>query len=119
MNLLEQGEPPKPREEIRLESVSPASYSDGRRVKVSIEVTPFGPDDRPNLHINILNNNRDSVASMNVVEALDRLLVFTVHLRGDEVPHGHYEVEVQLFFDPAHIQDSITESFTLPPEGLH
>jgi hypothetical protein len=110
------GQAPQPRGQIRLEQVSLDPYPDGRRVKISLRTTPFGPTDRPNLEITVRNPAGDEVASMSVIESLENDLALTVHLRGEENPTGTYHVEVSLFYDPKTIQHSKTADFALPPE---
>ena len=114
LSFFSEEQQPLPREKVALESVALEPYPDGRRVRVSMHITPFGPDDRPNLHISVRNPEDVEVATMNVVEALERKIELTVHLRGTEINDGIYPVIVELFYNPAEIQDSITETFTLP-----
>lgn len=108
------GSAPQPRESIRVEHVALEPYPDGRRVKISLRLTPFGPADRPNLNIAVRDEAGLEVATMSVIESLESDFALTIHLRGAETPQGDYAVEVSLFYDPQTIQDTRTAQFTLP-----
>jgi len=110
------GQTPQPRDQIRLEQVSLHPYPDGRRIKIGLRITPFGPTDRPNLEIAVRNPAGAEAASMSVIESLENDFALTIHLRGEDNPTGTYHVEVHLFYDPETIQHSLTASFALPPE---
>jgi hypothetical protein len=106
---------PRPRDQIRVEDVTLEPYPDGRRVKVGLRITPFGPTDRPNLDIVVRDEEGKEAATMSVIETLENNFALTIHLRGEEVAHGTYDVEVRLFYDATSTQDSETASFVLPP----
>ena len=106
---------PRPREEIRIESVGVASYPDGRRVKIELELTPFAPVDRPNLEITTINEADQVVGSVSVIETVNRKLSLTTPLREPE-PHGRYQFKVELFYSPETVQDTATASLLLPDD---
>ena len=70
---------PVPPDEVRIRELKATPQADGRRVSVLIDVTPF--QKRPNMELVILNSMREKVADLNVVEAIDNKMDFTVHLR--------------------------------------
>ena len=70
---------PVPPDEVRIRKLKATPQADGRRVSVLIDVTPF--QKRPNMELVILNSMREKVADLNVVEAIDNKMDFTVHLR--------------------------------------
>jgi hypothetical protein len=107
---------PKPREEIQLESLDLAPYSDGRRVKVELTITPFMPMDRPSLEISVLDEDDNLVTSLSVVETNIHVLSLTVHLKADGQPKGQYTVRVDLYYDQEDIQHSLEKSIRLPED---
>ena len=117
INFFDSAEAPQPRDAIRVEDLRLEPYSDGRRVKAALQITRFGPTDRPSLNILVRSEEGKEVAAMSVIETIDPNLTLTIHLRGEEVPQGTYEVEVQLYYEePDRVQDTATANFTLPLE---
>ena len=108
------GSTPQPRDQIRIEDISLEPYPDGRRVKIAIRLTPFGPTDRPNVNITVRDEAGQEDATMSVIETLENDFALTIHLRGEETPKGRYTVEVALFYDAETIQDTQTARFRLP-----
>jgi hypothetical protein len=106
---------PKPREEIQLESLGLTPYPDGRRVKVSLTITPFMPMDRPSLEISVIDEDNHLVASLSVVETNIHKLDLTVHLKTEEQPEGQYTFRVDLYYDQD-VQHSLQESIRLPED---
>ena len=106
---------PKPREEVQLESLDLSPYPDGRRVKVTLTITPFMPMDRPSLEILVNDENDNLVSSLNIVETNTHILNLTVHLRTVEQPRGQYTFRVDLYYDDD-LQHSILQSIRLPDD---
>ena len=86
---------PLPPQETKIHSLSGQAWPDGRRVQVRVETTPF--QQRPNLHICILNDQGLEVASMIVTQILRTQLEFTLHLRAPET-QGRYTVAAHLTY---------------------
>jgi hypothetical protein len=107
---------PKPREEIQLESLDLAPYSDGRRVKVELTITPFMPMDRPSLEISVLDEDNNLVTSLSVVETNTHVLDLTVHLKADGQPKGQYTFRVDLYYDQEVVRHSLQKSIRLPED---
>lgn len=104
---------PKPREEVKIESVTVAPYEDGFRVHVEVDVTPFR--ERPNLLLMIHDEDDNIVSELNIIETMHPHMEFTMHLRGVENPAGAYSLTVELFYEtrrPPH--DSHLEGFVIP-----
>ncbi len=96
LNLIP-GLPLLPPDEVRIERVRAVPYSDRRRVKVEVDITPFR--ERPNLEIAIRSDAGDMVATASAIDVMAFHLAFTLHLRdGGEVRPG-YEVVVLLYYD--------------------
>ncbi len=104
---------PRPREEIRIQSVKLAPYPDGRRVRVEIDLTPFGPSDRPNLQITATHSDGTEAASIHIVETMHRSISLTAHLRHPGTTDGKYIFTTRLFYDPAVSQDVVETQLTL------
>jgi hypothetical protein len=104
---------PKPRNEIRVESLALTPYSDGRRVRIEIELTPFAPSDRPNLEISATNREGMQVGSVSIIEAAQRTLSLTMHLREPE-PAGEYAFQVDLYYGDQPPQSNAKETIQIP-----
>jgi hypothetical protein len=90
---------PLPPDEIRIRSLRAEPWPDGRRVRIYLEIDPFQM--RPNAEIRIFDKDKEEVASLNVIETIERKMEFTMHVRGGE-PRGHFQVEALLFYaEPA------------------
>lgn len=88
-------DPPVPPEEMAIRSLTVQPYEDGRRVAVDFEITPF--KQRPNLEIDVHNQNGALTATFSVVEAIEHKMSFTLHLR-EETPGGEYSLSMIVFY---------------------
>ncbi|MEJ2597718.1 MAG: hypothetical protein P8Z00_05255 [Anaerolineales bacterium] len=88
-------EVPLPPNEVRIRSLRVEPWPDGTRVRVYFEIDPF--QKRPNAEIRILDQENVEVASLNVIETMERKMEFTMHLRHKD-PRGHFKVEAVLFY---------------------
>ncbi len=86
---------PVPPEEMVIRSLTAQPYEDGRRIKVDFEITPFL--ERPNLEIDIHNQDGKLAATLSVVEAIENKMTFTMHLR-EAQPTGEYTLSMVLFY---------------------
>jgi hypothetical protein len=86
---------PLPLEEVRIRELSAEPWPDRRRVRVTVELTPF--QTRPNGEINITNEDEEEVASVSFIETIDPKMQFTMHLRTPETP-GEYYVNAFIFY---------------------
>jgi hypothetical protein len=103
---------PLPPDEIRIRSLRAEPWPDGMRVRVYFEIDPF--QKRPNAEIRILDEEDMEVASLNVIETIDRKMEFTMHLRRSD-PRGHFHVDALLFYaEPVEIEEG-AEAETTPP----
>ncbi len=92
-----------PPEEVRIRELTAEPWPDGRRVRVSVELTPFQTG--PNGEINITNEEEEEVASVSFIETIDPKMQFTLHLRTPETP-GDYSVNAIIFYPiPTNGQD--------------
>jgi hypothetical protein len=104
---------PKPRSEIRVESLVVTAYPDGRRVRIEIELTPFVPSDRPNLEITASKPDGTLVGSVSIIEAAQRTLHLTMHLR-EQQPSGDYSFQADLYYGEESPQAAMTTDIQIP-----
>jgi|DewCreStandDraft_5_1066085.scaffolds.fasta_scaffold01834_15 hypothetical protein len=107
-------EAPVPREQVAIEQVAFEPLPDGRRIRVSITLTPFV--DRPNLDILLLTPDRRQVSSLSVVEALERQMEFTLHIREPQTL-PQYIGRVELYFEEGRVQDSYEAPIIMRPQS--
>jgi len=104
---------PHPRQDIRLLGVTLVPDAETRRVRVTINITPFAPLDRPSLEITVTNKIRQEVASMSIIETMSPELSVTTHLKEAEIVSSLYTFRVDLYFDPDDIQDSSLQTIDI------
>ncbi len=107
---------PKPRSEIKIEKLHLEPYKDGRRVRVDLELTPFAPADRPNIEITVRKTDGTEVASLSIIETVQRVFGVTIHLREPEPPQGIYEFRAELYYPEQTAQHTATGAITLPED---
>ncbi len=98
-------------EETRITALSVEPYPDGRRLHVSIEMTPF--QKRPHLDVSITNGDGDEIASAHVVEPLNWKIEFTMHLRGGL--KNPYTLEAKLYYPDGPFKEPQTLPFDVDP----
>lgn len=114
LNLITDPElAPRPRDQIQITGLTVTPYSDGRRLKVEIALTPFAPADRPSLEIVAGRVGGPPLVSASVIESMHRAISLTLHLRGD-ADAGEYMVQADLYYDPQQIQHTLTAVTQLP-----
>ena len=87
--------PTDPPEEIKIQAVKAEPYPDGRRVKVKFILSSFTQG--PNALVTLTSNNIQLV-SVNIVNIFVPENEITLHIPGDGVKPGTYQVELDLFF---------------------
>ena len=105
---------PLPPAEVRIETLTAEPYPDGRRVRVSLSVTPF--QQRPNLDVTVTNSGGDQVAQASIIESITRKMELTLHLRGPQ-PLGAHHLDATLFYEKR-LPASEDESEPLPPPEI-
>jgi len=107
---------PKPKDEVRIETVTITPYPDRFRVHVAVSVTPF--QERPNLLLVVHDEQDHIVNELNVIETMHYDMEFTLHLRGMADPAGAYTLTVDLFYETrSPSQDRWVEAFVIPQAG--
>ena len=91
-----------PPEETRILDLSVKPYSDAKRLRVNLEMTPFLI--RPHLDLVILDPSGAEAAVASIIEPMSWKQEFTVHLRTEQ-QDGDYELIVRLFYPLADEED--------------
>jgi len=100
----------KPSEKISFTELRVEPWPDGHRVRVHITLSPFTT--RPNLEAAVFNADNVELQRIHIVENTDVRLVFTMHLRGAQIP-GKFSLQALVYFDPEEIQDQRTIYFEI------
>ena len=108
-------EVPLPPDEIRIRSLRAEPWPDGMRVRVYFEIDPF--QKRPNAEIRILDEDEVEVASLNVIETMERKMEFTMHIRRGD-PRGQFRVDALLFYSEPVDSEEEAQAET-PPANRH
>ncbi|HJW89654.1 MAG TPA: hypothetical protein VJ436_03325 [Anaerolineales bacterium] len=88
-------EVPLPPEEVRIREFRAEPWPDNRRVRVYLEITPF--QKRPNGELKLLDPQGEEVASVTIIETLDRKIEITMHLRGAQAS-GEYTATASVYY---------------------
>jgi hypothetical protein len=112
VEFFEEDDIPQPPEQVKIENLAARVYPDGRRVRVDVTLTPFL--ERPNLEFTITNDQGTQVASLSVIETMDRRFEMTAHLRGPQ-PTGRHVLHGELFYDPEAPRKTAETTFDVQP----
>ncbi len=96
---------PVPPADVRIRDLQVKPLSDGRRVRVYLELDPF--QKRPSAELVVRNASGTPVAAASIVESMTRKIEITLHLRNVNEP-GIFTMETQIYY-----QKGPSE----PPEG--
>ncbi len=86
---------PLPPDKVRIRELHAEPFSDNRRVRIRLEITPFLQ--RPNCEIHVLDENGNQVASLSIIESIDPKMDFTIHLRIKE-PTGRFTIKSDIYY---------------------
>ena len=103
---------PLPPDEVRIREMSVKPYTDGKRVRVRVELDPF--QKRPSLEITILNARAEPVAQARVIETMAHTLEMTMHLR-EEQPGGEFTIHCLLYYQDAPSPEPVEPMIQYPP----
>jgi hypothetical protein len=84
-----------PPEKVHLEELRVEPYSDGRRVKVYLTLSPFTQP--PNIEVILMNAAGEQVSSVSIIESTEEQLVFTVHIRSQQTT-GQYSLSAAVVY---------------------
>ena len=76
--IIDPSEDALPPEEVRIRTASIHRYKDRRRVRVSIELTPFQLP--PDIVVMITDRDGNELSSTNIIGAMNSKMAFTMHL---------------------------------------
>ena len=109
---------PLPPEDVRIRKFEIDPYPDGKRLRVSLELTPFLK--KPSGEIVIFDALQNPVASVNIIETIDPKMQLTMHLRSPETA-GSYRAQITLFYTAefeAEPDQQDTEPLELPQKTV-
>ncbi|MCC6188232.1 MAG: hypothetical protein IT318_04330 [Anaerolineales bacterium] len=104
---------PRARAGVRFTGVAIKPYPDGRRMKLSLGLTPF--QQRPSVEMVVTNAAGQDVAALSLIEAMDTRFDLTVHLRGPE-PRGPHTLRLTLYYrasDEPEAERQVVDEHTL------
>jgi len=93
--FADDSEIPLPPDEVRILDLTIEPYPDGRRVRLSLEMTPFQKS--PNGDIVITDSAGFRVAAASFIGAITREVEMTLHLRPAD-PLGQFTASATLFY---------------------
>ena len=109
--------PRQPPEGTRITSLGAEPLSDGRRVRVHIEITPF--QKRPQIDVTLFDSNGDEVTATSFIEPVTWRLEFTLHIRGRENVAGNYRLEARLYYPDGPSAEPFNYEFEISADGLN
>lgn len=104
-----------PENNIRIEELHIEPWPDGQRIRVHLTLSEFSI--RPNLEAVIFSATRDEIQRVHIIENTDARLVFTMHLRGADIP-GNFELSILVYLDPDVILDQKSIIFNIPSTSV-
>ena len=103
-------------EETQITGLSAEPYSDGYRVRVNVQVTPF--QKRPHIEVTLKDADGNEIGSTTIVEPMSWKLEFTMHIRGEL--NNPYTLDAKLYYPDGPSAEPQTFSFDVkppPPSG--
>jgi hypothetical protein len=88
-------EVPLPPAEVRIRDLQVEPYPDGKRLRLSLELTPFQKSPSGEVYVSDLLGNL--VATASIIEAIDPKMELTLHLRSSQA-QGPFNVRVEIFY---------------------
>ncbi len=95
IHFIDLSEDRLPPDEVRIRDFKVEPYSDGRRVRVTLQLTPF--QKRPSGEIVITNALGERVAEASIVETMEVTSEYTLHLRTPD-RSGTFTARVIVFY---------------------
>lgn len=102
-------------EDVRIREFELKPYPDGRRLAARFAISPF--QERPNIEINIFNQDNQVIADLSVVEVIEARMTFTLHLPAMEYPQT-IKGEMILFYNDLEGFDESLENLPTATEFL-
>ncbi len=106
-------EPPRPKNEVKIEQIETVVYPDRFRVFVHILLTPF--EERPNMLLTARTAAGKIAAELSIIETMHNDMEFTLHLRGLPDPAGTFTLTAELYYETRNPpQDRLVVEFVVP-----
>lgn len=112
LNPAEDGVIPLPPEDMRILELKAEPVQDNGpvRLRVYIEMTAF--QQRPYLEVTLHNAEGEEIASVSIIEPMQRKDVFTMHVRGPQQA-GKFSLSARLFYPEKPDSDTRTVEFEI------
>lgn len=110
MFFADEDEVPLPPREVRMTEVKADPLPDGRRVVLTVTLTPFL--EYPNLEIVVYRPDGAAERSMSIIGTMDRHLQLTLHIARPETG-GEYRAQIDLLHEGEVIQTEVAK-FLIP-----
>jgi hypothetical protein len=111
LHFVEPDEAPVPPESVRVRRIDIVPRSDGRRINVRLELTPFL--ERPTIEVVMFDPSGEVAAETSIIETVDHELEFTIHLRS-EAQAGDYRCRVVAVYQDQPPVDTQEVHFKIP-----
>ncbi len=97
MNIFfsDPNEIPLPPEEVRIRDFRAEPWSNGRMIRIYLEVDPT--QKRPSAELSLIDPSGEEVSNIHIVESMTRKMEVNMHLRSEPKP-GEYTLSATLFF---------------------
>ena len=95
IHFTDLSEVPLPPGEVRIRDFGIEPYPDGKRLRITLELTPFLKP--PSSEILITDRLGNLVATANIIEIIDPKIALTMHLRTPD-PQGEFTARVLIFY---------------------
>ena len=105
---------PVPPEDVRIQSVHIDPYPDGKRIRVSLKLTPFQIP--PNIDVIVLDQEGEESATMNIIGVATPEFTVTAHLRGNP-SSSTYTFITRLIYEELGEIDRMETTFSKMGEG--
>ncbi len=103
-----------PPEKVRFRELRVEPWSDGDKIRVHLQITPFTKP--PDLEAVLFDSNGNELSSVNVIENIDFNLVFTMHIRYPS-PDRKYTLTGKISYEDIGTVDEATTTFEIPAES--
>ena len=108
---IQPGSTARPPSEVRFIDVHVEPWSEGQKVRVHVELTPF--TEPPTLDVAIVDAEGHEIASTSIIEIALRKLVFTMHLHGQPA-QARYTLQARIIYPSMEPVDQAQVPFELP-----
>jgi hypothetical protein len=104
IHFTDLSEVPLPPGEVRIRTLAVEPYPDGKRLRLSLELTPFQKPPSGEVFVTDMFGNQ--VAAASIIEAIEATMQLTLHLRTPD-PQGEYTARLIIFYSDE--IDTVTE----------